>query len=74
MTQIEKLRKNGRMMKSMTGQIPIVTSKRLALLTLPAEATMAKADPRILKYEGVRKADDDYVDLHTQESLTLAET
>jgi hypothetical protein len=62
------------MMKSMTGQIPIVTNKRLALLTLPAEATMAKADPRILKYEGVRNADDASVDLHTQESLTLAET
>jgi len=62
------------MMKSMTGQIPIVTSRRLALLTLPAEATMAKADPRILKYEGVSDADDASVDLHTRESLTLAQT
>ena len=58
----------------MTGQIPIATSRRLALLTLPAEAIMAKADPRILQYEGVSDAGDAYVDLHTRGCLTLAET
>lgn len=63
-------------MKSMTGQIPIPTCRRLALLTLPAEATMTKADPRILKYEGVSDTDDwdASIDLHTRECLTLAET